>query len=98
MNLDTKKKLKSLRDSIDRLDTILINTLGERFKQTGAVGILKLQAGLDASDLKRELAQMKRVEKIAKKNNLDPVFAKSLLKFVISEVKQNHNRLQKKNE
>jgi len=33
--------LKDHRDSIDRLDAILVYTLGERFKHTQAVGKLK---------------------------------------------------------
>ncbi|MFN7268107.1 MAG: chorismate mutase, partial [Cereibacter sp.] len=33
--------LRDHRDSIDRLDAILVYTLAERFKQTQAVGRLK---------------------------------------------------------
>jgi chorismate mutase len=36
--------LKGHRESIDRLDAIMIYTLGERFKHTQAVGILKDKA------------------------------------------------------
>ncbi len=35
--------LKDHRDSIDRLDAILVYTLAERFKQTQAVGTLKAE-------------------------------------------------------
>ncbi|HVH02695.1 MAG TPA: chorismate mutase, partial [Amaricoccus sp.] len=38
--------LRGHRESIDRLDAILVFTLAERFKHTQAVGALKAQHGL----------------------------------------------------
>ena len=38
--------LRDHRESIDRLDAILVFTLAERFKHTQAVGVLKAQHGL----------------------------------------------------
>jgi len=38
--------LKEHRKSIDRLDSILVYTLAERFKQTQAVGLLKAEHSL----------------------------------------------------
>jgi len=43
--------LRGHRESIDRLDAILVFTLAERFKHTQAVGVLKAQHGLPPSDL-----------------------------------------------
>ena len=42
--------LKGHRESIDRLDAILVYTLGERFKHTQAVGKLKAENDLPPSD------------------------------------------------
>ena len=42
--------LKEHRKSIDRLDSILVYTLAERFKQTQAVGLLKAEHSLPPSD------------------------------------------------
>ena len=42
--------LKDHRKSIDRLDAILIYTLGERFNHTKAVGKLKAEHNLPPSD------------------------------------------------
>ena len=42
--------LKGHRDSIDRLDAILVYTLGERFKHTRSVGKLKAQHDLPPAD------------------------------------------------
>ena len=88
--------LKEHRDSIDRLDAILVYTLGERFKHTQAVGKLKASHDLPPSDPAREAAQIARLEDLAKRADLDPEFAKKFLNFVIAEVIQHHKSHQDK--
>ncbi len=83
------------RDSIDRLDAILVYTLGERFKHTQAVGRLKAQHDLPPSDPAREERQIERLEWLAKEADLDPEFAKKFLNFIISEVIRHHEILQR---
>ena len=78
------------RESIDRLDAILIYTLGERFAHTKAVGQLKAAHDLPPSDPTREAQQIARLEDLAQRANLDPEFAKKLLNFIIAEVIQHH--------
>ncbi len=85
--------LKSHRESIDRLDSILIYTLGERFKHTQAVGKLKAAHDLPASDPTREATQIARLEDLAQKASLDPVFATKFLNFIISEVIRHHESI-----
>lgn len=87
--------LKEHRESIDRLDAILIYTLGERFKHTQAVGKLKAKHDLPPSDPDREAKQIARLEDLAKRADLDPEFAKSFLKFIIQEVIHHHEKHQK---
>lgn len=86
--------LKGHRDSIDRLDAILVYTLGERFKHTQSVGRLKAEHNLPPSDPEREAAQIARLEELAKQADLDPVFAKKFLNFIIAEVIQHHKQHQ----
>ncbi len=86
--------LKEHRESIDRLDAILVYTLGERFKHTQAVGQLKALHDLPPSDPQREGEQIERLEDLAQRANLDPEFAKSFLKFIIQEVIQHHRKHQ----
>ncbi|WGI21197.1 chorismate mutase [Amylibacter sp. IMCC11727] len=86
--------LKDHRDSIDRLDAILVYTLGERFKHTQAVGKLKATHDLPPSDPAREAGQIERLEDLAKRADLDPEFAKKFLNFIISEVIQHHKQHQ----
>ena len=78
--------LKDHRESIDRLDAILVYTLGERFKHTQAVGRLKAEHALPPSDPAREEAQIERLEDLARRADLDPEFAKKFLNFIIAEV------------
>jgi chorismate mutase len=84
--------LKEHRESIDRLDAILVYTLGERFNHTKAVGKLKAQHDLPPSDPSREAEQIARLEDLATRANLDPEFARSFLKFIIQEVIQHHKK------
>jgi chorismate mutase len=84
--------LRGHRDSIDRLDAILVFTLAERFKHTQAVGLLKAEHGLPPSDPAREAHQIARLERLAEEADLDPAFARKFLTFIISEVIRHHER------
>jgi chorismate mutase len=87
--------LKDHRESIDRLDAILVYTLAERFKQTQAVGRLKAEHGLPPSDPAREERQMARLHQLATEADLDPELARKFLTFIISEVIRHHEKLLK---
>lgn len=86
--------LKEHRESIDRLDAILVFTLAERFKHTQAVGRLKAEHALPPSDPAREAAQIDRLERLARDADLDPDFARKFLRFIISEVIRHHEQHQ----
>ena len=88
--------LKDHRESIDRLDAILVYTLGERFKHTQAVGRLKAEHDLPPSDPAREAQQISRLEDLARRADLDPEFAKKFLNFIIAEVIQHHKQQNRK--
>ena len=87
--------LREHRESIDRLDAILVYTLAERFKQTQAVGRLKAAHDLPPSDPAREARQMARLESLSQEAALDPDLAKKFLTFIIQEVIRHHEKLQK---
>ncbi len=84
--------LKAHRESIDRLDAILVYTLAERFKHTQDVGRLKAEHDLPPSDPSREAQQIERLERLAVEAGLDPEFARKFLNFVISEVIRHHEQ------
>jgi len=89
-----KEVLKEHRDSIDRLDAILVYTLAERFRHTQDVGKLKATHDLPPSDPNREANQIARLEKLAEEAGLDPEFAKKFLNFIIAEVIRHHEQHQ----
>ena len=98
MSDDTTRAAEILADhraSIDRLDAILVYTLGERFRHTQAVGRLKAEHALPPSDPAREEKQIERLEWLAQEADLDPEFAKKFLGFIIQEVIQHHKQHQK---
>ncbi|TPE48835.1 chorismate mutase [Amaricoccus solimangrovi] len=84
--------LRGHRESIDRLDAILVFTLAERFKHTQGVGVLKARHNLPPSDPAREAKQIARLERLAEEADLDPAFAKKFLNFIISEVIRHHEK------
>ena len=86
--------LKDHRESIDRLDAILVFTLAERFKHTQAVGKLKAEHALPPSDPAREARQIERLQRLAIEADLYPEFARKFLNFIISEVVRHHEKLQ----
>ena len=85
--------LKEHRESIDRLDAILVYTLAERFRLTQAVGRLKAEHGLPPADPARESQQIERLEWLSREADLDPVFARDFLNFISSEVIRHHEKL-----
>ncbi len=87
--------LASHRATIDRLDTILIYTLAERFACTQTVGRLKAEHRLPPEDRAREAEQIQRLERLSREADLDPEFAKKFLAFVTEEVIQNHKKIRK---
>lgn len=84
--------LREHRESIDRLDAILVYTLGERFKHTQAVGRLKAEHDLPPADPVREEAQIARLTDLAERADLDPEFARKFLAFIIQEVIKHHEQ------
>ena len=89
-----KASLKIHRESIDRLDAIIVYTLAERFKHTEEIGKIKAKNNLEPSDPKREAEQIDRLHRLSKDADLNEEFAKRLLAFIIEEVIRHHKDLQ----
>lgn len=90
---ETVAKIKSLRQSIDNVDTAIVSLLAERFKYTSQVGVLKARAGFAPADYKREDYQIERLHRIAVDAGLDPDIAEMYREFVVTEVKRRHKRI-----
>jgi chorismate mutase len=87
------EELVRLRGSIDNIDAALIYLLAERFKCTQAVGRLKAELHMPASDPAREALQVARLRALAEGARLDPEFAEKFLAFVVREVIRHHEAL-----
>lgn len=90
---ETVAKIKSLRQSIDNVDTAIVSLLAERFKYTSQVGVLKARAGFAPADYKREDYQSERLHRIAVDAGLDPDIAEMYREFVVTEAKRRHKRI-----
>ncbi len=89
-----KNLLKEHRKSIDRLDSIMVYALAERFATTKKVGQMKAEYNLPPADPAREKEQIQRLRELAVEANLDPEFAEKFLTFIINEVVKNHKTYQ----
>lgn len=81
------------RRSIDNIDAALVHLLAERFRHTQTVGVLKATHGLPPADPSREQEQIDRLRLLAKEAGLDPVFAESFLRFIVTEVIRHHEQI-----
>lgn len=88
--IDPTALLGGLRASIDNIDAALIFMLAERFRCTKAVGALKAEHGMPASDPSREERQIARLRSLAEQADLDPEFAEKWFNFVVGEVIRHH--------
>ena len=84
------KLLKKQRKSIDRLDSILVFTLAERFKLTEEVGEIKAKNNLPPSDPIREKHHLEKLQELAILADLDTEFAKKFISFIFTEVIQGY--------
>ncbi|WP_297742732.1 chorismate mutase [uncultured Tessaracoccus sp.] len=89
-NYEARAELRRLRDSIDKLDSMLVHLLAERFKITQRVGELKAAHNMPAADPAREAQQIERLRALAKESQLDPEFAEKFLQFIVREVVRHH--------
>ena len=63
--------LKNERSTIDRLDSIIVNALIERFEVTNRIGLIKAENNLGVYDSVRENEQKQRLNELVKDSGLD---------------------------
>ena len=89
----TPEELVDLRVRIDKIDSVLISHLAERFRFTEQVGYVKAQSDIFPIDNAREQAQARRMAELAENEGLNPIFAQKLLKLISSEVVKRHKEI-----
>ena len=87
--------LNDMRKSIDNIDNAIVVMFAERSKVTNRVGHYKAKNGLLAKDAGRESEQHIKMNDLATQYGLDPEFAESYLRAVISRVVKNHEEIAK---
>ena len=87
------EELVNLRVRIDKIDSVLISHLAERFRFTEQVGYVKAKSGIFPVDIAREKSQARRIAELAEQEGLNPTFAQKLLKLVIDEVVKRHKEI-----
>ena len=87
--------LKSERSTIDRLDSIIINALVERFSVTKKIGLIKAENNIEPHDEKRERTQVKTLEKLLRNSDLDKEFIVNLMNLITTESKKKHEQIKK---
>lgn len=92
-NFDPFAEINEIRKSIDNVDSALVHILAERFKLTGAVGVLKAKHDLPPSSRDREIEQVERLRALAERSGLDPDFTERFITFLVQEVIERHKAL-----
>ncbi|GBD34184.1 T-protein [bacterium HR34] len=81
-----RKKIKNLRNDVDKIDKNILNLLAFRFKITEKIGKVKKEVGLPLRDKKRESEKIKNLRRLAKKKKLNADFVEKLFKKIFDEV------------
>ena len=87
--------LKNERSTIDRLDSIIVNALIERFSVTKRIGLIKAANKINTFDRKREKEQVKTLEKLIGDSGLDKEFIVNLMNLITTESKKKHEQIKK---
>lgn len=86
-------ELDGLRTRIDSIDEQIIQLLGERFRVTEDVGLIKKRYQLQAVDPQREAAQAENFRALARAHQLNPDLVQHIFSCVIQEVVSRHRIL-----
>ena len=89
--------LKNERSTIDRLDSIIVNALIERFIVTNRIGLVKAENNIEAYDKIRENEQIQILHRLVEDSDLDIKFVGKVMKLITSETKKRHKKLREKN-
>jgi chorismate mutase len=83
-------ELLHLRDSIDKIDEEILDSLARRFAVTKQVGLLKAAHNLDSVDPVREQEKLARLRHLAEQKGLSGSFVQQLFQHLFDEVVRNH--------
>lgn len=92
-SLITPEEVADLHVRIEKIDSVLIWHLSQRFRLTERVGYVKAKSGIFPIDNAREQSQAKRIAELAEHEGLNPILAQKLLQLIIDKVVKRHNEI-----
>lgn len=87
------EELQTLRTAIDEIDEGIVRLLGERFRVTAEVGLLKARLGLAAVDPQREADQARRFSTLADAHGVPETLVQEVFRQIIDEVVRHHRKV-----
>jgi chorismate mutase len=81
----SEKKLRALRQEIDKINEQLIDLLARRLKIGEELAKLKKKLGKEIRDEARERAIIDSARKLARERGLDPSFVEGLMRLIIAQ-------------
>ena len=88
-------ELQALRNEVDLIDSEVVELLAKRFEITAKIGNLKARESLNPVDPNREADQIKRYEKLAATNGLNPQVIMNIFRVIIDDVVSRHREINK---
>ena len=86
--MDKNKKLKKLRDKIDRADFKIADALAKRFRITNEIIIFKKENNIPIEDKNREMEIMSKLEKLSQKLEIKSELLRNIWELIIKDVKR----------
>ena len=88
-----ESSLETLREEINRIDENIVGLLSRRMEVAKKIAALKKEKGIPVEDRGRERTLFLKLEKEARRNNLDEKFVSEIFGAIISHSKNIQNNI-----
>ena len=85
--------LEALREEINRIDEDIIGLLSRRVEVVKKIAALKKAKGISVEDREREKTLFLKLEKEARRNNIDEKFVSEVFGVIVSQSKLIQNKI-----
>jgi len=88
-----ESSLEALREEINRIDEDIISLLSRRMEVVKKIAALKKAKGISVEDRDREKTLFLKLEKEARRNNIDEKFVSEVFGVIVSQSKLIQNKI-----
>ncbi len=88
-----ESSLEALREEINRIDEDIIGLLSRRVEVVKKIAALKKAKGISVEDRDREKTLFLKLEKEARRNNIDEKFVSEVFGVIVSQSKLIQNKI-----